>query len=56
MHHEGQLKMTSENWNLPMEREKLRKEALRWALYKGQRSGRAARQFIDDLSGRLRIK
>jgi len=42
--------------NLPVEREELRKEALRWALYKGQRSGRAARQFIDDLSGRLRIK
>jgi uncharacterized protein len=41
--------------NLPLEREELRKEALLWALYKGQRSGRAARQFIDDLSGRLRI-
>ena len=42
--------------NLPVERDELRREALRWALYKGQRSGRAARQFIDDLAGRLRIK
>ena len=41
--------------NLPVERDELRKEALRWALYKGQRSGRVARQFIDDLAGRLRI-
>jgi predicted AAA+ superfamily ATPase len=36
-------------------REELRKEALRWSLYKGQRSGRAARQFVDDLASRLRI-
>jgi predicted AAA+ superfamily ATPase len=32
--------------------DELRKEALRWALAKGQRSGRAARQFVDDLAGR----
>lgn len=31
----------------------LREEALRWALAAGSRSGRTARQFIDDLSGRL---
>jgi predicted AAA+ superfamily ATPase len=41
---------------LPMEQEDLHKEALRWALAKGQRSGRAARQFVDDLAGKLRIK
>jgi predicted AAA+ superfamily ATPase len=42
--------------DLPVEREDLRTEALRWALLKGQRSGRAARQFIDDLAGRLRVR
>jgi predicted AAA+ superfamily ATPase len=41
---------------LPIEKKDLRTEALRWALGKGQRSGRAARQFIDDLAGRLRVK
>lgn len=35
--------------------EELRKEALRWALYGGRRSGRAARQFIDDFKGRMAI-
>ena len=48
-HHAGLM-------NLQVERDALRREALRWALYKGQRSGRAARQFIDDLAGRLRVK
>lgn len=37
---------------LSINRDDLRREALRWALCKGQRSGRAARQFIDDLAGR----
>jgi uncharacterized protein len=40
---------------LAVDRDELRREALRWALYKGQRSGRAARQFIDDLAGRVAI-
>ena len=31
----------------------LRAAALRWALFRGQRSGRSARQFMDDLAGRL---
>ena len=39
--------------SIPMEREALRREALLWALYSGRRSGRAARQFVDDLAGRL---
>ena len=38
-----------------MEWDELRKEALRWALYSGRRSGRSARQFIDDLMGRLEL-
>ncbi|SHM56204.1 hypothetical protein SAMN05660826_01333 [Caldanaerovirga acetigignens] len=33
--------------------ETLRKLALRWELWNNQRSGRTARQFIDDLEGRL---
>ncbi len=39
---------------LPVDREQLHEEALRWALDNGHRSGRVARQFIDDLAGRLR--
>lgn len=38
---------------LAIDREQLRREALRWALFRGQRSGRSASQFIDDLAGRL---
>lgn len=34
----------------------LRREALRWAMYSGRRSGRGARQFIDDLQGRLALE
>lgn len=45
----------AEKFALPMDGEALRREALRWALFKGSRSGRAARQFIDDLAGRLRV-
>ncbi len=41
---------------IPIGREDLRREALLWALYSGRRSGRSARQFIDDLAGKLRIK
>jgi uncharacterized protein len=41
---------------LPIEKDVLHTDALRWALSKGQRSGRSARQFIDDLAGRLKIR
>ena len=41
---------------LPIDMETLRVYALRWALSKGQRSGRTARQFIDDLAGRLKVR
>ncbi len=34
----------------------LETEALQWALLRGARSGRVARQFIDDLSGRLALE
>ncbi len=40
---------------LPVGRAALHREALRWAMQSGHRSGRAARQFIDDLAGRLRL-
>lgn len=36
-------------------RETVRAEALRWALDRSSRSGRTARQFIDDLAGRERL-
>jgi predicted AAA+ superfamily ATPase len=38
---------------LTIARDDLRTAALRWALFRGQRSGRSARQFMDDLAGRL---
>ncbi len=41
---------------LPVEPETLRAEALRWALSTGSRSGRTAKQFIDDLVGRIRMR
>ena len=37
---------------LEMPWEELRAEALRWALRRASRSGRCARQFVDDLAGR----
>jgi predicted AAA+ superfamily ATPase len=36
-------------------REQLHAEALRWALVRSSRSGRTARQFVDDLAGRLAL-
>jgi len=36
--------------------ERLRREALRWALERASRSGRTARQFVDDLVGRLALE
>ncbi len=36
--------------------EALRPEALRWALTRGTRSGRTARQFVDDAVGRARLE
>jgi predicted AAA+ superfamily ATPase len=35
--------------------EQLRAEALRWALHRSSRSGRTARQFVDDFAGREAI-
>lgn len=46
----------AEKMQLSVDRDELRKEALRWALFKGQRSGRSARQFMDDLAGRLAME
>jgi predicted AAA+ superfamily ATPase len=36
-----------------VDRTRLHEEALRWAMESGHRSGRVARQFVDDLAGRL---
>ncbi|MEW6721263.1 MAG: ATP-binding protein [Thermodesulfobacteriota bacterium] len=38
---------------LAVDPETLRADALRWALSTGSRSGRTAKQFIDDLAGRI---
>lgn len=36
--------------------DRLRLDALRWALERASRSGRTARQFVDDLTGRLALE
>jgi predicted AAA+ superfamily ATPase len=36
--------------------EEIREEALRWALARASRSGRTARQFVDDLAGRSALR
>ncbi len=40
---------------LPVSDDELRDKALKWCLYSSRRSGRSARQFIDDLEGQLRF-
>lgn len=41
---------------ITMEQSELHELALRWALWNNARSGRTARQFIDDLKGRLGLE
>ncbi|GAB4373194.1 MAG: ATP-binding protein [Deltaproteobacteria bacterium] len=41
---------------LSLSRERLHEEANRFAMERGHRSGRTARQFIDDLAGRLALE
>ena len=43
-------------FDLPVSPERLREEALRWAISAGSRNGRTAKQFIDDLAGRIRMR
>ena len=43
----------SQQRRLIIDDEELNKAALRWTMERGSRSGRVARQFIDDLSGRM---
>lgn len=42
--------------NIRMEDGELCDRALKWSMFAAKRSGRAARQFIDDLEGRLRLE
>jgi predicted AAA+ superfamily ATPase len=44
-----------EHFELDVEPERLRAEALEWAATRGARSGRVAWQFVQDLAGRLQI-
>lgn len=46
----------AEQRQLEIGSEQLEQEALRWAHNRGARSGRVARQFIDDLTGRLSLE
>jgi len=41
--------------NITLSDEELCDKALKWSMYTARRSGRSARQFIDDLEGRLRF-
>ena len=43
----------TDHFNLNVDKEKLRAEALEWSMTRGSRSGRVAWQFIQDLAGRL---
>lgn len=40
---------------LSLSEAELRDKALKWSMYTAKRSGRSARQFIDDLEGQLRL-
>ena len=44
------------HFNLDMDPEKLKAEALEWAITRGGRSGRVAWQYIQDLAGRMRVR
>ena len=50
------IRHLAERRRLHIAGEELEQEALQWALLRGARSGRVARQFIDDLSGRLSLE
>ncbi|MEN3930910.1 ATP-binding protein [Microvirga sp. W0021] len=41
------------HFNLPIDAEQVRREALEWSTTRGSRSGRTAWQYIQDLAGRL---
>ncbi|MBX3518487.1 MAG: ATP-binding protein [Xanthobacteraceae bacterium] len=45
-----------EHFKIPVEPDRLRREALEWSTTRGSRSGRVAWQFIQDLAGRLGVK
>ena len=47
------IRAYAERYDLALEPERLRAEALEWAATRGSRSGRTAFQFIQDLAGRL---
>jgi predicted AAA+ superfamily ATPase len=44
------------HFKIPVEAEKLRRDALEWATTRGSRSGRVAWQFTQELAGRLGVK
>ena len=50
------IRHLAERRGLRIDRDELVIQAERWGLRQGGRSGRAARQFIDDLSGRLALE
>ena len=43
-------------YKIPIEKEKLKSEALEWSITRGARSGRVAWQFIQDIAGKTKTK
>ena len=43
-------------YKIPVEKEKLKSEALEWSITRGARSGRVAWQFIQDIAGKTKTK
>ena len=43
-------------YKIPIEKEKIKPEALEWSITRGARSGRVAWQFIQDIAGKTRTK
>ena len=50
------VKRYAEKDGVPISPSILRSEALRWSLDRSSRSGRTARQFVDDVIGRLALE
>lgn len=49
------VKHYTDQAGIEIEKSILRSEALRWSLNRSSRSGRTAKQFVDDLSGRIAL-
>ncbi len=44
------------HFNVPVDADELRRDALEWSTTRGSRSGRVAWQFVQDLAGRRGVR